>query len=123
MKVKYWTDVQELQADRVDGVTIRWVIDDSDDAPHFAMRILDVQPGYHTPYHNHWWEHEVYVLQGEGVVVSADGDTPITSGSVILVEGDEMHQFRNTGDQVLRFICLIPFRWLEGLAQKYAPSA
>ena len=49
--------------------------------------------------------------------MSADGETSIASGSVILVDGNETHQFRNTGDEVLRFICLIPFTWLEGLAE------
>jgi len=123
MKIKYWTDDQEQQEEGLEGVTVRWVIDDQDGAPHFAMRIFDVQPGCNTPYHNHWWEHEVYVLAGEGVAVSAKGETSISVGSVILVEGDEDHQFRNTGDGVLRFICLIPFEWLEGLAEAHAQGA
>ena len=120
MKIKHWTDVVEQEADGVEGVTIRWVINDTDGAPHFAMRILDVQAGCSTPYHNHWWEHEVYVLEGEGIVVQESGETTIGPGSVILVEGDEKHCFRNTGADVLRFMCLIPFRWLEGLAAQHA---
>jgi quercetin dioxygenase-like cupin family protein len=116
VKIKNWTDVPAQQAEGVEGVTVRWVISDQDDAPHFAMRVFDVQPGCSTPYHNHWWEHEVYVLDGEGVAVSKNGETPVSSGTVILVEGDETHRFRNTGDGVFRFICLIPFKWLEGLA-------
>jgi quercetin dioxygenase-like cupin family protein len=99
------------------------VINDSDGAPHFAMRVFDVQPGRSTPYHSHWWEHEVFVLEGKGVAVSAQGEAPIAPGTVLLVDGDEMHQFRNTGDQVLRFICLIPFQWLEGLAQEHSARA
>jgi quercetin dioxygenase-like cupin family protein len=120
MQIKHWTDVAEQEADGVAGVTVRWVINDSDGAPHFAMRVFDVQPGYATPYHSHWWEHEVFVLEGQGVAVQEGGETAISTGSVILVEGDEMHRFRNTGDGVLRFICLIPFRWLEGLAAEHA---
>jgi quercetin dioxygenase-like cupin family protein len=87
------------------------------------MRVFDVRPDYATPYHSHWWEHEVFVLEGEGVAVQEGSETTISAGSVILVEGDEMHCFRNTGDGVLRFICLIPFRWLEGLAAEHAPGA
>lgn len=122
MKIKHWTDVQEQVAEGIDGVTVRWVIGRQDDAPHFAMRVFDVQPGCSTPYHNHWWEHEVFVLDGDGLVVGGGGETPIATGSVILVEGDERHQFRNTGDQVLRFICLIPWTWLEGLAEGRAQT-
>ena len=122
MKIAHWTDTAEQVAEGVEGVTVRWVINDTDGAPHFAMRVFDVQPGFSTPYHNHWWEHEVFVLDGEGVVVQEDGETNIASGSVVLVEGDEMHRFRNTGEGVMRFICLIPFRWLEGMAEEQAAN-
>ena len=123
MKIKHWTDVQEQQAEGIDGVTVRWVINDTDGAPHFAMRVFDVQPAKSSLYHSHWWEHQVFVLEGEGVVVQEKSETPIAKGSVILVEGDEMHCFRNTGSDVLRFICLIPFQWLEGLAQKHTSGS
>ena len=108
MKIKTWTDVPAQQAEGLEGVTVRWVINDSDGAPHFAMRIFEVQPGRATPYHNHWWEHEVYVLDGEGIAVNEGGETPISAGTVILVEGGETHQFRNAGRGPLRFICVIP---------------
>ena len=121
MKIKQWTDVPaQVAAEGLEGVSVRWVIGEPDGAPHFAMRIFDVEPGRHTPYHKHWWEHEVYVLAGEGVAVSEDGETALATGSVILVTGNEMHQFRNTGDDTFRFMCLIPWRWLEGLAAKHA---
>ncbi len=120
MKIKHWTDVPAQQAEGIEGITVRWVIAQEDGAPHFAMRVFDVQPGRATPYHSHWWEHEVYVLDGQGVAVHKGGETPIAAGSVILVEGDEMHRFRNTGESVLRFICLIPHLWLEGLAEKHS---
>jgi quercetin dioxygenase-like cupin family protein len=120
MQIKQWTDVPEQPADGVEGVSMRWVIGEGDGAPHFAMRVLDVQPGCASPYHSHWWEHEVYVLGGQGVVVhgedTAQEETSISAGSVVLVEGDELHQFRNTGQDVLRFICLIPHMWLDGVA-------
>jgi quercetin dioxygenase-like cupin family protein len=121
MQIKQWTDVPAQQAEGIDGVTVRWVINEDDGAPHFAMRIFDVQPGSSTPYHKHWWEHEVYVLDGKGIAVQEGGETPIGPGSVILVKGDEMHCFRNEGEHVFRFMCLIPFQWLEGAAEDRAP--
>ncbi len=108
MIVKHETDVKQEIAEGLEGVTLRWVIGKNDGAPRFAMRVFDVQPGKATPHHQHWWEHEVYVLDGEGIVKSGQGDRPIRRGSVVFVPGDEMHQFVNTGDQVLRFICAIP---------------
>ncbi len=116
MKVKRWTDVPAQPAEGAEGVTVRWVINKQDGAPHFAMRVFEVQPGGSSPRHTHWWEHEVFVLQGQGVAAGPSGEIPISAGSVVLVPGEEEHQFRNTGNDVLRFICLIPFEWLEGLA-------
>jgi len=116
MKVKHWTDVPAQAAEGAEGVTVRWVVNRQDGAPHFAMRVFEVQPGGSSPRHSHWWEHEVFVLEGQGVAAGAAGASPLSAGTVVLVPGGEMHQFRNTGDRVLRFICLIPFEWLEGLA-------
>jgi quercetin dioxygenase-like cupin family protein len=72
------------------------------------MREFEVAPGGFTPRHEHPYEHEVYVLSGEGQVFSGDQPHPIRSGDVILVQPDETHQFRNTGSVPLRFLCLIP---------------
>ena len=84
------------------------------------MRVFDVQPGYKTPHHMHWWEHEVFVLSGQGIVKTEQGNQPIGHGSTVFVPGDEMHQFQNTGDEVLRFICLVPRNGYRGTRQ--APS-
>ena len=61
-----------------------------------------------TPFHDHWWEHEVYILAGEGVVRSVDGDIPLKPEDAILVPGGEQHCFVNTGTSSLKFICCIP---------------
>ena len=114
-------DFQDVEGTlEVEGVTMRTVIGPDDGAPVFNMRVFEVEPGHVTPHHSHWWEHEVFILDGEGVAVQDSGETALSKGSVILVEGNEMHCFRNTGDSVLRFICLIPFQWLEGMAEAHA---
>ena len=97
--------VGESGAERV---RIREVITKREGAPHFTMRVFDVEPGGYTPFHAHDWEHEVFVLEGEGVVVSEEGEYPLAHGTIVFVPGGESHNFRNTGSGVLRFICLIP---------------
>ena len=108
MKVQHYTETTSQPAEGIPGVSVRWVINKEDEAPNFAMRVFDVQPGATTPYHTHPWEHEVFVLEGEGVVKSADGERPLQREFVIYVAPNEEHQFVNKGDGVLRFICLIP---------------
>ncbi len=108
MQVRHYTDIQAERVEDVPGVTIRWVVGKDDGAPNFAMRVFEVEPGCSSPYHSHKWEHEVFVLAGEGAVVRADGESPISHGSVVFVPPVEMHQFVNRGTSLLRFICVVP---------------
>ena len=90
------------------GCEVRWLIGDKDDAPNFAMRQFEVQPGGYTPRHHHPYEHEVFVLSGQGEIFEGEKPHPLKTGDVVLVRPDEVHQFRNTGDTPLKFLCLIP---------------
>jgi quercetin dioxygenase-like cupin family protein len=92
------------------GVKVRWLIDEKIGAPNFAMRRFTVEPGGYTPCHSHPWEHEVFILSGTGVVLGEGGKEPVKPGDVVFMPSDEKHQFRNTGDRELAFLCLIPLQ-------------
>ncbi|NPA16026.1 MAG: cupin domain-containing protein [Deferribacteres bacterium] len=94
----------EVEEKGAKGVRIKVLID----GPHFVMRMFEVEPGGHTPFHSHRWEHEVYVLEGSGKVTIEKEIFPIEKGSVVLVESQEKHQFVNSGKTPLKFLCLIP---------------
>jgi quercetin dioxygenase-like cupin family protein len=72
------------------------------------MRLFTVAPDGYTPKHQHAWEHEVYVLEGELEVFSEDGPRTVQAGDAVLVLLGELHQFRNTGKTEARFLCMIP---------------
>lgn len=110
MKVRQSEQVEQrnVEMEGAQGCRVRWLVNESDGAPNFAMRQFEVAPGGHTPRHHHPYEHEVYVLGGEGVVVEGDVAHPIAAGDVIFVAPDDVHQFRNTGPGPLRFLCLVP---------------
>jgi quercetin dioxygenase-like cupin family protein len=111
VKIQHYTQTPAETYSDVDGVSIRWVINKDDGAPTFAMRVIEVQPDANTPYHTHDWEHEVFVLEGQGTVRGPDGEeTEVGPGSVVFIPPDEPHGFYNRGAGVLRFVCLIPFR-------------
>lgn len=111
-------DFQEVEAEPAyEGVTMRVLIGPKEGAPFFTMRMFEVQPGYETAYHSHWWEHEVFVLSGQGVMRTEQGDHSIGHGSAIFVPGGEIHQLRSTGDEPLRFLCLVPQDWLQNVKQ------
>jgi len=89
-------------------VEIRWLISKEDGAENFAMRMFELQPGGFTPLHEHRHEHEVFVIEGEGIFVFEGREHPFNSEYVIFVPPNEEHQFRNSGNSVLRMLCLIP---------------
>ncbi len=111
IQIRDFRDVEAQPA--LEGVTMRVAIGPAQGAPVFNMRVFEVQPGYASPYHEHWWEHEVFVLSGQGVVRWAGGEQAIGHVSTVFVPGGEVHQFRNTGSDVLRFLCLVPQEWLR----------
>ena len=110
MKVQNHRQVEEqrVEMEGASGCTVRWLVGEADKAPNFAMRQFEVAPGGYTPRHSHPYEHEVYVLDGGGVVVEGDVEHRLSSGDVVYVAPGDVHQFRNTGDRPLKFLCLIP---------------
>ncbi|MCA9184843.1 MAG: cupin domain-containing protein [Pirellulaceae bacterium] len=110
MKVEHSKNIVShiVQMDGAVGCHVRQLVNEQDGAPTFAMRQFEVEPGGHTPRHFHPYEHEVYVLEGEGVVYEGDTPRPLAAGDVVFVAPDEVHQFRNTGSSPLKFLCLIP---------------
>lgn len=106
MKVQSFREIAPKE--EMPGVNLHLVISAEDGAPNFAMRVFEVEPGGSTPWHSHEWEHEVFVLAGEGEAVCSDGKNPLKPDDVVFVAPDEQHQFVNTGLSVFRFICCIP---------------
>ena len=110
MKITNHTNVESktVEMEGATGCTVRWLVGESEGAPNFAMREFTVAPGGHTPRHFHPYEHEIFVLQGTGEVLEGDQPHPLRAGDVVLVKPDEVHQFRNHGNEPLKFLCLIP---------------
>lgn len=109
----YRVNVQEAEMEAVyaggaQGVGIQWLIDESRGAPNFAMRRFVLEPGGSTPFHQHPWEHEVYILGGAGVVVTDQGEEPLSPQTAVFVAPDESHQFRAAADSPLEFLCMVP---------------
>lgn len=100
---------QEMTMPGAEGVRMRVLLGMQEEAPtNFVMRKFDIEPGGKTPHHHHPYEHQIYILEGEGIAMEGDTERAFSAGDCIFVPGDQVHQFRNTGDKTLRFLCLIP---------------
>jgi len=99
---------EEVSADQegnpASGASMRVLVPEG---PNFVMREFTVKPAGHTPLHRHSFEHEIYVLSGTG---RAEGDlkADLAPGDAVYVKSRDLHSFRNTGKEDLKFICVIP---------------
>ena len=96
------------------GAQKRIIFGESDGAPTFAMRVFDVPVGGASSHHAHDFEHEVLILEGEGVVKGDNGDIPFCRNTALLIPPNELHQLVNTGTSMLRFVCMVPLHGEDG---------
>lgn len=89
-------------------VFMRIAIGPKDGAPNFVKRIFTVLPGGHTPRHAHDFEHGIFFLQGTGKVWFESEYHAVQPGFVTFIPPNQEHQFLNTGDENLVFICVVP---------------
>jgi quercetin dioxygenase-like cupin family protein len=110
MKIVKSEDVSKsaVEVEGAKDVEIRWLISKDDGAQNFAMRMFELQPGGHTPLHTHSHEHEVFIVEGRGVLVFEGQEHKFEPEYVIFVPPNREHRFKNTGDSILRLLCLIP---------------
>ena len=109
-KIVHYSEVKagEVTECGAEGTKIRWLITKDDGAEHFAMRYFEMSPGGHSPHHSHTWEHEVFILDGECLVVCGDQRRKVGAGSAVFIPPNAAHHFRNEGEGILKFICLVP---------------
>lgn len=88
---------------------VRWLITKEIGAENFAMRFFEMEPEGYSPFHSHPWEHEVFILEGEGIVVGEGEERKFRAGDVIFIPPNEKHQLKNTGGTTVKFLCLIPY--------------
>lgn len=97
-----------VEREGAQDVRKRVLISRVEGATNFYMRMFEVKPNGFTPYHKHDFEHEVYVLEGRGLIKSDSTEKPVNPGDVIFVAPNEEHQFRNISTETLKFLCMIP---------------
>lgn len=99
---------QPMTMPGADKVEMQMLCGPADGCPNFAMRKFTVAPGGCTPKHQHDYEHEILILAGEGVAFGNGKENPVKAGDALYVPANELHQFRNTGNQPFEFLCMVP---------------
>jgi quercetin dioxygenase-like cupin family protein len=115
--VNYTSKVFRFDSVKADPVTmegssrvkVRWLITKEMGAKDFAMRVFEIESGGYSPLHKHPWEHEIFILEGIGLLIDDQKTTPFKAGDTVFVPPNQLHQFRNDGQTQLRFLCMIPY--------------
>src|SRR4030042_788625 len=106
MKIQNYRQVKGIAA--APGVTMRVVAGTAEKAPTFVMRVFEIETGSATPLHTHPWEHEMFVVKGQGALKSGSTEKPLKDGDEIMVLPGEQHGVFNTGKDLLTVICVVP---------------
>ena len=112
MKHVHYTEVklEDPEEKGIKDVKIRWLISKNDGAKNFAMRLFEIKEDGYTPYHQHNWEHEVFILEGVGFTKTNSGNKTFKKGDIFFIKPMEWHQFVNTSSELLKILCLIPYK-------------
>lgn len=104
--VKKFDEVEEekVEMEGSKDAYVRWLIR----GPNFALRYFRIKKGGYSPKHNHPYEHEVFVLNGNGKLFIDGVEKDFEKNYFIYVPSDKEHQFTNIGDEDLEFLCIIP---------------
>ncbi len=112
MKLKHFTEEEEQQVTDYGSTktTVRWLITkEKEGAPRYALRRFEIQPGGQIGIHGHPQEHEIYCLSGEGEVFTHFETAVMRKDDVLYIPPDEPHGYKNTGNETLVFLCVIPY--------------
>ena len=105
----YKTTIRETEELKTpSGKSVWWLLSKEVGTPNFEMRYFEVEKGVEGTEESHPFEHEVFVLKGEGVIKSQDKEVSIKRGDAIYIAPNEFHQFFCLGEESLGFICIIP---------------
>jgi quercetin dioxygenase-like cupin family protein len=101
-------------------VKVRYLIDERHGSNRFALRLYSVEKGGETPLDQHAYEHQVYVLIGQGMLRQQEGNgftlREIKAGDAIFIPSNAVHQFINERDEPLEFLCV------KGNPELYVPN-
>jgi quercetin dioxygenase-like cupin family protein len=106
--IKRADDIDYESVSAAEGLSKGVLLDESDGAPHFALRRFVLAPDSEVPRHTNEVEHEQYVLSGEYVVGIDDEEFTVSAGDSLLIPAGVVHWYRNAGDEEGAFLCAVP---------------
>lgn len=99
---------KELTSSEVKNTSMKVLVSPKEGWDGYVLRVLEVEKEGYTPKHQHPWPHINYIIQGDGELMIAGKVEKVTAGSYAYIPGNTLHQFKNVGEDVFKFICIVP---------------
>lgn len=112
MNIRSLDKVEKIKVNMegADNVYKQVPISKDDGSPVFCFRVFTIEPGGHTPFHRHPFEHLNYIIEGSGAIVDESGqEREVKKGDFALVLPGEKHQYKNKSiSEPMIMICAVP---------------
>ena len=95
----------ELKAEGANGVRVKYLLHESVGAKRVLLRLFIINAEGCTPVERHKHEHEVFILDGKGLVRGENTEVTVKKGDIVFIPSWEKHQFTNIGEEKLQFLC------------------
>ena len=97
-----------IESYQVQGVTMKVLVSPKEGWEGHVMRDHEVEENGYTPKDSHPWPHINYIIEGSGELMIDGVVHPVSAGSYAYVPLDTLHQFKNVGQGIFKFICIVP---------------
>jgi quercetin dioxygenase-like cupin family protein len=92
----------------VKNLEIRLLLGEEAGSENYLMRYFKLGKDGYTPLHRHDWEHLNFFVKGKGIVYVDGKEYEVKPGDTVRIAPNELHQYKNAGEENFEFICLIP---------------
>ncbi len=99
---------KEFNSPDVKSTSLKVLVSSKEGWEDYVMREVEVGESGYTPKHSHPWPHINYFLEGEGELMINGQVSQVFAGSFAHVPNDVLHQYRNIGKGLFKFICIVP---------------
>ena len=106
----YVTDLNDqIMCRTKSGNRLYWMLTSEIGAKDFELRYFEIPPGCKSSYGFHPHEHEVFIVEGRGLIKGPAGETLLAPRMAVFVPGNEEHQWVNaSNDEPFGFVCVVP---------------
>ena len=97
-----------MESPEVKAAAMKALISPREGWDGYVMRVVELGEGGFSPKHVHEWPHINYILEGKGSLHIEGKGKSLEAGSYAYVPAGTLHQYKNEGSGMFRFICIVP---------------